>query len=144
MTLLFDMVLAGEPVGKGRPRFSRATGHTYTPEKTARFEERLAWGAQSIWGRQPLLEGELVMHMAAYFSIPTSRPKLWRDKAVAGLIRPVKKPDIDNIIKAVADSLNKIVYLDDTQIVAMKAGKFYSDKPRIEIKIFKALDLSSF
>ena len=143
-TLVFEMQLAGEPVGKGRPRFSRATGHTYTPEKTARFEERLAWGAQSLWGGKPLLESELVLYVAAYFSIPKSKPKTWKDKAEAQEIRHTKKPDIDNVIKGVADSLNKIVYVDDSQIVAIKAAKFYSHNPRIEIKIFKAVDLSVF
>ena len=43
---MIRIVMAGEPIGKGRPRFSRATGTVYTPEKTARYEERLAWAAQ--------------------------------------------------------------------------------------------------
>ena len=30
---MIRIVLAGDPVAKGRPRFSRKTGHTYTPEK---------------------------------------------------------------------------------------------------------------
>lgn len=141
MTALFDLTLAGEPVGKGRPRFSRSTGHVYTPEKTARFEERLAWAAQSVWKGQPLLDGQLLMFINAYFSIPASKPKDWKIRAAGGIVRPVKKPDIDNIVKGVADSLNKIVYVDDTQIVMVKAAKYYSDKPRIEIKIYSTLDM---
>jgi len=133
----FELVLDGEPVGKGRPRFSRQTGHTYTPEKTARFEERLAWAAQSTMNRKPLLEGELAMIVHAYFSVPNSKSQKWRTDALAGKIRPAKKPDIDNIIKGVADALNKVVYVDDTQIVMLTAMKLYSDRPRIEIYIKK-------
>jgi len=131
----FELVLDGEPIGKGRPRFSRATGHTYTPEKTARFEERLAWAAQSVMERAPLFDGPLEMSIHAYFSIPVSKPAKWKEQAKLGLIRPTKKPDIDNIVKGVADALNKVVYVDDTQIVVLTAAKYYSDRPRIEIFI---------
>lgn len=39
----------GEPVGKGRPRFTR-TGHPYTPGKTESYESlvRLAYGGSGI------------------------------------------------------------------------------------------------
>ena len=137
MNYVFELVLDGEPVGKGRPRFSRATGHTYTPEKTARFEERLAWAAQDVMRRQPLLEGALHMEVYAYFSIPAYKPAKWKDAAKEQGIRPTKKPDIDNIVKGVADALNKVVYVDDTQIVTLLCGKYYSDRPRIEIFIKK-------
>ena len=55
------------------------------------------------------------------------------------MTRPTKKPDLDNIIKAIADSLNGIAYKDDAQIVELKSKKFYSDTPRVEvtIKIYK-------
>lgn len=131
----FEMVLDGEPIGKGRPRFSRETGHTYTPEKTARFEERLAWAAQSVMDRRPLLEGPLRMEISAFFSIPTSKPAKWKESAEKAGIRPTKKPDIDNIVKGVADALNKVVYVDDTQIVTICAAKYYSNRPRIEISV---------
>lgn len=131
----FELILDGEPIGKGRPRFSRATGHAYTPEKTARFEERLAWAAQDTMKRRPLFDGPLRMLINAYFSIPVSKAAKWRLAALEQKILPTKKPDIDNIIKGVADSLNKVVYVDDTQIVSLAAGKFYSDRPRIEIFI---------
>jgi Holliday junction resolvase RusA-like endonuclease len=131
----FELILDGEPVGKGRPRFSRQTGHAYTPEKTARFEERLAWAAQSTMNRAPLLEGALHMTVVAYFSVPSSKSAKWKTDALAHRVRPTKKPDIDNIIKGVADALNKVVYVDDTQIVSLNTRKFYSDRPRIEISI---------
>jgi len=75
------------------------------------------------------------MVVRAYFSVPVSKPVKWKADALSKKILPTKKPDIDNIIKGVADALNKVVYVDDTQIVALKAYKFYSDRPRIEIFI---------
>ena len=85
--------------------------------------------------RRPLFDGPLRVLINAYFSIPASKPAKWRLAALEQKILPTKKPDIDNIIKGVADSLNKVIYVDDTQIVALKAYKFYSDRPRIEIFI---------
>jgi len=131
----FELILDGEPIGKGRPRFSRGTGHAYTPEKTARFEERLAWAAQDTMKRRPLFDGPLRVLINAYFSIPLSKSAKWKLAALEQKILPTKKPDIDNIIKGIADALNKVVYVDDTQIVSLSAGKFYSDRPRIEIFI---------
>ena len=140
----FELILDGEPCGKGRPRFSRATGHAYTPEKTARFEERLAWAAQETMQRRPLLEGPLKMLVNAYFSIPASKPAKWRAAALEQKNLPTKKPDMDNIVKGIADALNKVVYVDDTQIVTLTANKFYSDRPRIEIFVGKVCGQAVF
>ena len=52
-----------------------------------------------------------------------------------GIIRPTKKPDADNVLKVVADSLNHIAYKDDSQIVDAYVRKFYCEKPRIEVTI---------
>ena len=50
-------------------------------------------------------------------------------------IRPVKKPDADNIIKVVADSLNQVAYHDDAEIVRVSLAKYYGRQPRIEVEI---------
>lgn len=50
-------------------------------------------------------------------------------------IRPIKKPDVDNVTKIIADSLNNIAYKDDAQIVDSTVRKFYSDMPRVQVII---------
>jgi Holliday junction resolvase RusA-like endonuclease len=52
-----------------------------------------------------------------------------------GIIRPTKKPDIDNVAKIILDSLNCICYKDDTQIVSLIVNKYYSQEPRVEVVI---------
>lgn len=52
-----------------------------------------------------------------------------------GELMPAKKPDIDNIAKAVLDALNSVAYRDDTQIVELQIRKQYSEKPRLEIRM---------
>ncbi len=128
----------GQPIGKGRPRFSRKSGTAYTPEKTARYEDRLAWTAQSVMGGQALLSGPLSVTVNAHMEIPKSKSKRWCAEALGQQRRPTTKPDADNVAKLL-DSLNKIVWVDDSQIVALHVFKHYTDRPRLEILV-TALD----
>ena len=58
-------------------------------------------------------------------------------------IRPTKKPDCDNVIKAILDSLNQIAYHDDTQVVDLQIRKFYSHKPRVVVTIKEATPITT-
>ncbi len=130
---MIHIVLAGPPMGKERVRMTRS-GHAYTPERTVNYESRLALAAQQVMGEQPPLDGELVVEIDAYMAIPESKPKKWKAAALSGELRPTKKPDYDNFAK-ICDALNLIVWVDDAQIVDGRIRKFYSDRPRMEIKV---------
>ena len=78
---------------------------------------------------------ELRATIIAYYPIAKSTSKKKRQQMLAGLIRPTKKPDLDNVIKSILDALNKVAYHDDTQIVSLSVEKFYSDSPRVEVAI---------
>ena len=52
-----------------------------------------------------------------------------------GLIFPTKKPDTDNIAKAILDALNGLAYYDDAQVVNLEVQKRYSNEPRAEVFI---------
>lgn len=128
----------GEPAGKGRPRFSRQGQfvRTYTPEKTVAYEDlvKLEYHRQCKAFRfddsQPL-----DMRVTAYYSIPKSVSKKRRQAMIDHKVRPMKKPDNDNIIKLVQDALNKIAYRDDVQIVDCQLRKFFSEEPRVVVTI---------
>ena len=131
---MIEIRMDGQPVGKGRPRFSRATGTVYTPEKTARYEERLAWAAQSIMAGRPLLTGALQVDIEAHMEIPKRKTKAFRANALADRIHPTTKPDPDNIAKML-DALNRVVWVDDSQIFLLSVHKRYSERPHIRITI---------
>jgi Holliday junction resolvase RusA-like endonuclease len=126
--------LAGEPRGKGRPRFARRTGHAYTPQTTASYEGALRHSAAIVMAGQPPLDGALSAQVIAYFSVPQSWSAKKRAAALAGAIRPTRRPDADNIAKML-DGLNGIVWSDDAQIVSALIEKHYSDRPRLRIKV---------
>ena len=51
--------------------------------------------------------------------------KAKRLMAQRGILRPVVKPDIDNVAKAILDALNGVAFADDRQIVQVTCEKWY-------------------
>lgn len=129
-----EIVLAGAPMGKERVRFSRATGRTFTPERTVNYESRLALAAQTAMAGRPLLDGPLSVDVVARMPISVSWPKKRQAAALAGTERPVKKPDADNVAKML-DALNLIVWPDDGQVVDLRVQKFYSAAPSLTVRV---------
>lgn len=55
--------------------------------------------------------------------------------AELGYIRPIIKPDFDNIEKKYSDMYNGNVWLDDSLVIESRFRKFYSILPRVEITL---------
>lgn len=127
-------IIPGEPKAKGRHRTSN--GHSYTPDSTAMYEN---WIKQCYLqaADNERLEGQIEAHIKAFFSIPKSFKGTKRQMMLSGAIRPVKKPDWDNIGKVVCDALNKMAYGDDSGIVDGRVQKYYSDEPRVEVELIQ-------
>ena len=51
------------------------------------------------------------------------------------MIRPTKKPDSDNVAKAVLDSINGIAYKDDAYVVDLTVSKYYADEGFVKIRL---------
>lgn len=130
------LVIPGYPKGKERPRWSKKTQRMYTPAATTDYEDFIKLVYRQNYGTNIFPKGvPLDLRIRAYCPVPKSDTTKVRSKKLSGEIRPTVKPDLDNIGKIVADSLNKIAYYDDAQIVDSQTRKFYSDRPRVEILI---------
>lgn len=131
-----EIVVEVEPKGKGRPRFTR-TGHAYTPASTREYEDLIAARAlEAMEGRQPIpRDVPLRVTIVAVFGVPVSWPKKKRLAALQGVLRHTRKPDYDNVVKAVCDALNGIVFEDDCQIVSGEVEKVYGPEPMLKIFI---------
>lgn len=125
--------LLGEPVPKGRPRFTRS-GHAYTPPSTRAYEEALAYQAAVVMGNRAPLTGPLEVSVLAFMAVPRSWPEQKQAEALNQIVLPTKRPDADNFFKIV-DSLNGVVWRDDAQICKAHVLKRYSDKPRLQIEV---------
>lgn len=136
------LAIGGEPFGKERPRVVRrgkGCSRAYTPAKTVAYEKRVKMAYRDKYGRHISFgtNDELHLDIKAFYGISKSTPKYLVAMMLTGIIKPNKKPDIDNIIKIVADSLNSVAYKDDKQIVACSCQKFYASVPRVEISLSK-------
>ena len=122
--------------GKARPKFAKIGNHMMAyqtkEQNAAENYVRLAYleAAKGVY-----FTGALALNIKAYFQIPKSTSKKKRDEMLSGAIRPVIKPDADNIIKNIADALNTVAYPDDKAIVSVSFDKFYDDRVRTEITI---------
>lgn len=133
----------GRPRGKERHRtatsINKFTGKVYsrpyTPTKTVNYENMVKHEYMAATKIKFPDDAMLDMRIKAYYQIPKSASKSKKEKMLSGIIRPRVKPDVDNIEKIIADSLNKLAYRDDAQIVDMQCRKFYSDTPRVEVII---------
>lgn len=92
--------------------------------------------ARSYMSRNKLmaLNGAIRAEIEVFLSVPHSYTKKRTRECLSGLERPAKKPDIDNIFKAITDACNDICYKDDNQIVEAKITKNYAIKDQIRIK----------
>lgn len=128
--------VAGEPVAKGRARAFIRHGHVahYTPEKTARYENLVRLTAQQAMGTDEPIQGPVSLVVKAYMSIPSSWSKTKQQQAQAGEITPTKRPDLDNIVKAIKDGANGVAWKDDSQVIDCSSSKRYGS-PRVEVTI---------
>ena len=124
----------GEPKGKARARVTRFG--TYTPEATVMYENlvkieyRRQCADYRFGDNQPLR-----LKVTAEFGIPAGTSKTKRAQMMNGTIRPIKRPDWDNVGKIVSDALNKVAYRDDSQVVESIVNKYYSDHPKVSVTI---------
>lgn len=120
----FDFIIEGEPVGKSRPRWS--DGHMYTPKKTREYEEKVKNAYLAAGGIQFEKDDSIGVVIHAHFKIPQSFTGGKRVAAMHKMIRPLKRPDVDNVIKSILDGLNGVAYEDDKQVVDVVCRKYYS------------------
>ena len=91
----------GRPVAKARPRFSN--GHAYTPRRTLNWEQEVGWSAKVTLKLPEPLQGPLSVDLEFYGA---------RSNA-----------DLDNLVKAVLDGMQGVVFENDRQVVELSARR---------------------
>ena len=98
----------------------------HTPEKTANFENLVKLAAAEAMGNALPFEGAVAVELHVFVTPPASWSQKKQRAALAGEIRPTSKPDIDNVLKAIADACNDVVWRDDKQIADLVMRKSYA------------------
>jgi len=126
MTQTFQIL--GDPKAQGRPRFCRRGNFVgaYDPKDSRQYKDNIS---AQISAQKPVYIGEGAICLEAEFIL--ARPKTLPKKVVDH----TKKPDLDNLLKAVKDAMTGIVWRDDSQVVSLIARKDYGPTPGIKVVV---------
>jgi Holliday junction resolvase RusA-like endonuclease len=139
-----SFIVPGHPFGKQRSR-STKSGRHYTPQETVRYENLVMMQAMQAMQDRPPVDIDVGLMFVAVFPVPDSWSAKKRAAALAGDIRPTKKPDLSNIQKALEDGMNAVVFKDDSQITESGGSKkIYGELPCVKVCVYdrKAFDIS--
>ena len=137
MTMIVVYTVYGEPVGKGRPRFARRGTFvsTYTPQKTKTYEDEIRMMAMAAMGASEPLDTPVTVAIYIRVGIPASYSKQKRKDALSGVLKPTKKPDLDNVAKCHLDAIQGIIILDDKLVVNLHVTKVYAETAAVEVMV---------
>jgi len=134
--LNFTVYMRAEPQGSSKafviPGTNRASVTSANPKmKPFRSEvTRMAMATMSEFGyNEPLCDKKTAVEVAIQFNFikPASVPK--------SRVRPVVKPDIDKLIRAILDGLTGVAFKDDAQVVKVIASKNYDSKESVVVTV---------
>lgn len=144
----FTFTIPGNPKGKERPRASR-NGHFYTPKATHDYEDLVRYNAKFEYAKvsedaRPL-ECPVRVDILATYKVPKSYSKKRKEACLSGAELPTKKPDSDNIVKAILDGMNpkkkrkftivEGIYKDDSQVTTCLIKKRYGTTPGVKVEV---------
>ena len=137
MSNKIEFIVPGKAQAKQRPKFNRFSGRAYTPKQTISFEN---WVKDCYFRSISSIDNKptdkpLKVSITMYVEIPQSKSKKQKEKMLSGEIKPIVKPDVDNVAKSILDALNGIIYLDDKQIIELDIEKIYAETSWTEVKI---------
>lgn len=133
--MIYEFEIPGKIIGKGRPRLNSYTGAVYTPTRTKDYENLVMQYFMIKYPKFKQLEGRVSVEIVANFEVPKSTKKQDKILMLENKINPIKKPDIDNIVKIILDAMNEIAFKDDTQITKLNVEKKYSEAESVLVKI---------
>lgn len=132
-TVIVEFTIYGNPVAQGRPRFARIGNNVraYDPGKSRGWKDDVR--LQALQHRpKELIAGAISLHLMFHLPRPKSLPKR--------VTEHTKKPDAENLSKAVCDALEGLLYHNDSQIVRLTVEKQYagSNGPMVRVTLITA------
>lgn len=121
-----------KPQSAPRPQVTRYGVHY--DEKYEAYRQEVGLRAKAaMLGREPLT-GAVMVVIEFCFEPPASTSKRKRE-AMIDTEWVTKKPDLDNMEKAVLDSCTGICWKDDKQVAWLLSFKHYSEAPYIRVSV---------
>lgn len=136
---MISFKVIGKIVGKQRPRATTFGGHAriYTPKDTMNYESLVKF---SFLEQYPNFipydrETAIKVHITCFKPIPKAYSKKKRQQALDREIRPMVKPDLDNIAKSILDGLNQVAFVDDKNVVDLHIEQYYHQVEMVLVEI---------
>lgn len=119
----------GVPIPKGSTKAFMRPGMrhpvvTHDNAKTKPWQESVVAAALDALAGAPLIESHVAVELTLTFLLP--RPA----SAPKRVLEPLKKPDLDKLVRCVKDGLTRAgVYRDDSQVAWLHAAKHFAGGP---------------
>ena len=116
MKTVYELFIPGVPKAQPRPRMTK-TGHVYTPDSAKAWKEAIM--AECMARCKNVITQPVKLTVRFFFPVPKNKKKECN-------IPHAKKPDVDNLLKAVMDAMTAAkVWKDDALVYSSSADKWY-------------------
>ena len=128
--------IPGEPCAQGRPRFARRGQHVvaYDPSKSRTWKATAQdFMRHAMAGAQPT-QGPVECAIVATFTCPKGD---WRKEPVIARWH-AKRPDAENVAKAILDAATGVLWLDDAQVSRLEVSKVIASQgaaPGVRVEV---------
>lgn len=128
----YKLEIKGKVQPKERPRLGKY-GNVYTPRATERYEDYIKAVFRKKYPNSSISYSLFQARIIVWFATPIYPKATYKDRIFTFY---KGKQDVDNLAKSILDSLNKVAYYDDSQVVKLEVQKIYGveDKAFIELK----------
>lgn len=130
-----NFVIPGKPFGKKSVR-TTMKGWSYMPKENTEYKNKVIKAYKEKYKNFKFdAKAPLYVEITARFEMPQSASLKLQTQMIQGEVMPTVKPDSDNIVKMVLDSLNKVCFEDDKQVVLHVCRKQYGIAPEVIVFI---------
>ena len=99
------------------------------------WQETIQAKCLEVWRNQPLIETAVEIHLEFVRSYPKNLPKKEASRERRLKEALVRKPDLDNLVKAAIDGVKGIILKDDTVVTRLSAEKRFGPEPMTMITV---------
>ena len=133
MSQLINMTIPGEP--KPWQVWVRRSAPTPGYLEFKAYQATIQAKCLEAWGTKPLIETAVAIHLVFIKSYPKNLPKKEASRERRLREALVRKPDLDNMVKAAIDGVKGTVLKDDTVVTQLSAEKRFGPEPMTMITV---------
>ena len=123
------------PAAKARHKHRLVKGRVITYDPQAPQKNYIRTVLKHVLRVEKMPDAPLAIKLTFCLPIPQGWPRKKKLLAAWGVVKPLSKPDTDNLEKFILDCANGILYSDDKIIVDSHSRKIYSLTPRTIVEV---------